>query len=56
MRKGAFLLDQKMCESMNRDTDLFLLSRILYMGSVTVKLNSNLEKEMWQKIFQLTGT
>lgn len=56
MEKGAFQLDQKTSDSMDKDTDFFLLSRILYMESVTVKLNSNLEKEMLQKIFQLTGT
>lgn len=56
MREGAFLLDQKMSDSMNKGTNFFLLSRILYMESATLRLNSNPGKEMLQKIYQLTGT
>lgn len=52
----AFLPEQKMADSMNTDTDSFPPSRILYMESVTVRLSSNPEEEVLQKIFQLTGT
>lgn len=56
IRKGAFQADQKMSDNMSKDIDFFLLPRILCMESVTVKLNSNPEKGMLQKIFQLPGT
>lgn len=52
----AFLPEQKMADSMNKDIDSFPPSRILYMESVTVRLSSNPEEEVLQKIFQLTGT
>lgn len=56
IRKGVFQVHQKMSDSMSKDTDFFHLSRILCMESVTVKLNSNPEKGMLQKIFQLPDT